>query len=283
MKTVTSISELNDLAAVGQLIGLFRVPIDLYHSGPGISSTGLKEILKSPAHYRAYLDGQEDSAAFRLGRLVHMRLLEPAEYFSAVKVMPDFAESHGHPNTKAHREAKADWLADAKAQGCEVVTESEMGEHDRYEKAMRSNRLASKIFTGGDAEVSCYWIDEATGVLCRARADYIRGEAIFDLKTTSYSAAPKEFQKTVLNFGYHVSAAFYLDGFARYLPVKHFSWVALEKKPPYCFGFFAADQELLNAGRAEYTKALATFAECMKTQRWPGYEEKFVNLSLTGI
>lgn len=281
MKTITSLSELNDLAAVGQLIGLVRVPIDLYHAGPGISSTGLKEILKSPAHYRAYLDGQEDSAAFRLGRLVHMRLLEPEVYGQVVTFMPNFTELHGHPNTNAHRQAKAEWLKANEHR--EVLTLNEAEEHERYWLSMKASKLASKIFTGGSAEVSCYWIDEATGVLCRARADYIRGEAIFDLKTTSYSAAPKEFQKTVLNFAYHVSAALYLDGFQRFLPVKHFSWVALEKKPPYCFGFFAADQELLNAGRAEYTKALATFAECMKTQIWPGYEEKFVNLSLTGI
>src|SRR5690349_3941280 len=88
MKTLTSLSELNDLAAIGKLNGLFRVPMDLYHAGPGISSTGIKEILKSPAHYKAYLEGQEDTDAFRLGRLVHMRLLEPEAYVDSVVISP---------------------------------------------------------------------------------------------------------------------------------------------------------------------------------------------------
>lgn len=276
MKTITSISELNDLAATGDLLGLVRVPIELYHSGPGISSTGLKEILKSPAHYLAYLEGQEDSAAFRLGRLVHMRILEPEVYMRTVVVAPPW-----DARTKEGKAIREAFLIESA--GKEAVTAAEYTENERYWNAAQANKLARKIFQGGQAELSVYWIDEETKVLCKARADYLRGEAIFDLKTTSYSAAPKEFQKTVLNFGYHVSAAFYLDGFARHLPVKHFSWVALEKKPPFCFGFFAADQELLNAGRAEYTKALATFAECLKTGSWPGYAEQFVNLSLTGI
>lgn len=276
MKTITSLSELNDLAATGDLLGLVRVPIELYHAGPGISSTGLKEILKSPAHYLAYLEGQEDSAAFRLGRLVHMRILEPEVYAASVVVAPPM-----DGRTTAGKAAKEAFLASSA--GKEVVSANEHAENEKYAKAASSNKLASKIFQGGQAELSVYWVDEETKVLCKARADYLRGEAIFDLKTTSYSAAPKEFQKTVLNLSYHVSAAFYLDGFASQLPVKHFSWVVVEKKPPNCFGFFAADQELLNAGRAEYTKALATFAECLKTQVWSGYPEQFVNLSLTGV
>jgi hypothetical protein len=110
----------------------------------------------------------------------------------------------------------------------------------------------------------------------------LRGDVLFDLKTC-YSAQPKEFQKAILNYQYHVSAAFYLDGFQTVQPVKHFSWIAVEKTAPHCFGFYAADQELLNAGRAEYQRALEIYAECEKTGNWPGYEQKFINISLGGV
>jgi hypothetical protein len=274
-KTATSVSELNDLAATGELCGLFFVPIDVYHDGPGVSSTGLKEILKSPAHYRAYRLEKSDSEAFRFGRLVHLRLLEPALYAMTVAVEP---QADGR--TKEGKAAKAEFAL--KNGDKETISAADSEKIEALAAAARANKLAANIFAKGSAEVSAYWTDEATGVLCKARADLLRGDVLFDLKTC-YSAQPKEFQKAILNYQYHVSAAFYLDGFQTVQPVKHFSWIAVEKTAPHCFGFYAADQELLNAGRAEYQRALEIYAECEKTGNWPGYEQKFINISLGGV
>jgi hypothetical protein len=38
-----------------------------YHSLPSISATGLKTFLKSPAHYKAAKENNEDTPAFRAG------------------------------------------------------------------------------------------------------------------------------------------------------------------------------------------------------------------------
>lgn len=275
MQEILSLAELNDLAGAGKLKGLFRLSNDLYHEGPGISSTGLKEILKSPAHYQASrVDRGGDSAALRFGRLVHMRLLEP-ELFNVMVVVRPTVDGRTKDG-KAANEAFA-----AKSVGKEVITQSEADALDVIAVAAAKNKLASSILGKGMAEVSVYWTDEATGVLCKARADLIRGEAIFDLKTC-YSAQPREFQKAVASYQYHLSAAFYLDGFETVLPVKNFAWVALEKSPPHCFGFYAADQETIALGRSEYRRALETYAECEKSGEWPGYLESFVNLTLTG-
>ena len=48
----------------------------LYHSLPGLSSTGAKQILRSPAHYRAYIDTpQAPKAEFDAGSATHSKLL----------------------------------------------------------------------------------------------------------------------------------------------------------------------------------------------------------------
>lgn len=54
-----------------------------------------------------------------------------------------------------------------------------------------------------------------TGVLCKAKADYLNVEKglIVDLKTTSNLANELCFRRTTAQFQYHLSAAFYQDGF----------------------------------------------------------------------
>jgi hypothetical protein len=273
---IESLATLNDLAATGGLKGLYWIPIDMYHAGPGVSSTGLKEILKSPAHYQASKDEvRVDSAALRFGRLVHLRLLEPAVFEATTIKKPEV-----DGRTKEGRAINAEF-AEISA-GKEVITEAEAAKLEAMARAAKTNRLASNIFGKGLAEISVYWTDEATGVLCKARADLLHSEVIFDLKTC-YSAQPKEFQKAIANYQYHLSASFYFDGFQTVTPVKNFSWIAVEKDAPYCFGFYAADQELLNLGRAEYQKALAIYAECDKAGQWPGYAQEFVNISMNGV
>ncbi|MEB3212414.1 MAG: hypothetical protein VKL39_13730, partial [Leptolyngbyaceae bacterium] len=54
LKQVNSVEELWDLEQRGALLGLIRVPNEAYHAGPGVSSTDLKKLLESPAHYKAH-------------------------------------------------------------------------------------------------------------------------------------------------------------------------------------------------------------------------------------
>src|SRR5690606_28980541 len=81
--------------------------------------------------------------------------------------------------------------------------------------AVREHPVAGPLLSGGDAEVSAFWTDEATGVPCRGRFDYLRqiasGPVVVDLKTTG-DANPAHVGRTAVNLGYDVQAAWYLDG-----------------------------------------------------------------------
>lgn len=150
--------------------------------------------------------------------------------------------------------------------------------------AVHSHPAAGALLTGcpGEAEKSVYWIDAATGVLCRCRPDWWRDDnVIVDLKTTE-DASPEGFAKSMANYRYDVQAAYYLDGVqaaTRKRP-KAFVFIAVEKKPPYGVGVYVLDSDSLELGRAQYQHDLRIYAECVRTGEWPGYGDKIQTISL---
>lgn len=271
IKRVNSVAELEALEKSGDLIGLFDVPNEIYHAGPGISSTGLKEILKSPAHFKSAIEKKSD--ALVNGNLIHQAILEPGLFADTVIVAPAC--------DRRTTEGKRIWAEfQAASEGKTVVDQETHTTICQMRDAVRANRMASKLLSGDRTEVSVYWRDEVTGVLCKARADHINGDLVIDLKSTG-DASSRAFQVQIERYKYHLSAAYYLDGFANFLPVRMFAWLAAEKTPPYGCRFYAADSTLLHAGRLEYRKALDLYAECLKKDRWPAYDMKFETISLS--
>jgi exodeoxyribonuclease VIII len=103
---------------------------------------------------------------------------------------------------------------------------------------------------------------------------------VADLKTTE-DASPAAFARSVATYRYHVQAAFYLDGLrACDAQIDAFAFVAVEKTPPYLVAVYSADEICLARGREEYRADLLTFAECLRTDCWPGYPPFVQPLSL---
>src|SRR5690606_4436228 len=57
-----------------------RMPWDDYLALPGVSITRLKELGRSPQHYRYRRDNPKESAPLTLGRAAHCAVLEPERY-----------------------------------------------------------------------------------------------------------------------------------------------------------------------------------------------------------
>lgn len=150
--------------------------------------------------------------------------------------------------------------------------------------AVHAHPAAHALLTGvpGEAEKSVYWIDPATGVLCRCRPDWWRDDnVIVDLKTTE-DASPEGFAKSMANYRYDVQAAYYLDGVqqATGKRPKAFVFIAVEKKPPYAVGVYVLDSESREIGRAQYQHDLRVYADCLANDNWPGYGDKIQTISL---
>jgi exodeoxyribonuclease VIII len=275
--------------------------IEEYHAGPGISKTGLDLIERSPLHYYAeYLDparppkANDETPARLVGHLAHCAILEPAEFDKRYAVLP--ADAPRRP-TSAQWNAKnpssdslmamswwREWLA--KNEGRTVIT------HDQRETAMRQAESVRRLpdireaLGRGRPEVSAYWRDPATGVLCRCRPDW-RHDAgdknviLVDVKTYS-NAAPAEFARQIARMRYHVQAAYYTDGYALASgrDVLGFIFLAVETEYPYAASAVMLDDASLEQGRADYRRNVDAYARCLAANEWPGYPAGIQPVSL---
>jgi exodeoxyribonuclease VIII len=149
--------------------------------------------------------------------------------------------------------------------------------------------IARALLTGkpGKAERSVYWIDEATGELCRCRPDFWReDDIVVDLKTTE-DASPEGFGKSIANWSYDTQDAFYRDGCAAVgKPLRAFVFLAVEKSArvvegqPLGVAVYQLDEAGRDLGRAKYRADLATYAQCKATNKWPCYSDKLETISL---
>ena len=61
-----------------------------YRQMEGISSTELKKLMKSPAHYKHWKDNpQEDTPALLFGRAAHKYILETYDFYNEFAVAPN--------------------------------------------------------------------------------------------------------------------------------------------------------------------------------------------------
>jgi exodeoxyribonuclease VIII len=135
----------------------------------------------------------------------------------------------------------------------------------------------------GKAETTHMWTDEATGLQCKCRPDWLvdDGSLIVDLKTTE-DASPAGFRKSIANFRYHVQASWYLDGLehATGRRPEQFIFICVEKKPPHAVAVYAADVEMVAAGQVTATRDMLLLAECRDADYWPAYSDQIETISL---
>lgn len=256
-----------------------------YHGGVGISKSGLDLMARSPLHYwAAYHDPlrkpREETPAMRFGTAIHTAVLEPGTFLDRYVILPDGLDRR----TKDGKAEYAVLEAKAEAKGAQLLPYADFDKAMAIKSACHTHPMAKQLFRDGKAEMSVFWTDEETGVLCKCRPDWLLGgdnPAILDLKTT-VDASPDGFMKSAYKYRYHVQAAWYLDGLEAAMGVKPdvFMFLAIEKDPPYAPAFYYADDAMITAGRAEYRRLLRLYAQCQNEGSWPGYNPKLQPLSL---
>src|SRR5665647_1017828 len=139
-----------------------------YHASPGLSSTGMKWLLRSPKHYRQNMDHRVEKAAFDLGHAVHAKVLGVG---MGVAIIPeDLLASNGAASTKDAKE----FIAVSRAAGLVPVKADLVAKVDAIAEAVLANPKAHALLSlDGDTEVSLFADDPDTGVHMRGRIDYL--------------------------------------------------------------------------------------------------------------
>ena len=230
-----------------------------YHRDEALGSTSLKTLAtRTPAHYQHDKTHPKFSDAFTLGTAAHSLILE--DDASGIEIV-----DADNWLTKAAKEANAEALAS----GRQPLLLKEWTQVVNMRESVMRHPLARAAFTGHRAEASVFW--EEDGLMLKCRPDAWKPGVLVDLKTAR-DANPNEFGKTAHEFGYHQSAAHYIDGVkaatGEELP---FHFVLVEKTAPYLVSVVELDIEAVNIGRQLNDRAKRIYRECVEMNTWPGY------------
>lgn len=259
---------------------LHELDFELYLGIDRISSHGLMEITRSPAHYEARRveERKPPSKALAFGTLAHSAVLEPARFKDKCVLMPDFGAMQSSKN-RANRDA---WLADQPREAIVCSEEDFVTIQGMCEGIMRHKRAFELLSGEVKTEISGFWHHPHFDVPCKARLDALRADLIVIDYKTAESARLKDFQRDALNYNYHMQCAHNLDTVSAIEgePVTEFVFIVQEKKPPYAVAVYVADDSFVTRGRNKNRRAMQLYAECKKKAEWPGYSEDIFNLML---
>jgi exodeoxyribonuclease VIII len=268
--------------------GVYRdIPESIYHGTWDLCSNSRLTTLNdsSPAHVReGVLHPSEPTPALILGSAVHCYLLTP-DLFPSRYVMASqcvatkkTGERCSNPGTKLMGD---DWycgvhLKEDYGTGNKIVLSSDQWETcQRLRDSIAAHPEAAALTKAGagDRELSVVFHESTSGVLCKMRADIVRDDldCIVDLKTTD-SAHPRDFEKSIFNFGYFRQAAFYQAGLALSgRNLKSFAFIACEKVAPYAVAVYEMRPEAIALGWNELEPLFKRYAECEKSGVWPAF------------
>lgn len=260
---------------------IYDRPASEYYADPAIGGTALRDALRSPLHFWArHLDPArelKETPAMRLGTLAHLAILEPERWESETIIAPAVDR-----RTKAGKETWAEFIE--KSAGKEIVSAEDAATVESIVDAVGSHRGAGALLKGAATEVSLDWRDGSTGALCKGRMDAVaRHDVIVDIKTCQ-DASPKAFERSIANFGYHIQAAHYIDGYEAATGVRPraYVWIAVESSAPHGVAVYAADAAMLEIGAEKRAMALEIIAKCAESGEWPGYPAEIQTISLPG-
>lgn len=277
------LEQIKSMHDAGMLHGLFAdVEHTVYHHPecPGSSSTFFKNVVKkSPRHALAALVSPEnDSPALRLGSAFHCITAQPELFKQQYVGMPEGLKRDAR--TKAFQEFQA------ANEGKIILSQDEMamisGMRDSVMSHKKARELVESSMQRGKVEFSGWWTDPETGVLCKIRPDLITPDGLVcDLKSTS-AGDPWSFSKSLHDFGYHISAAMYLEGMSRITGElsEEFVLIVVEKAPPYAVATYRIEPSVLEKGGEEFRRAIRFYADCKSNNNWPAYGEDLMDISL---
>jgi hypothetical protein len=260
------------------------IPEAEYHADPALSS-GIAKLLidRSPAHAWVAHPAlnpnwkPEVEDKFDMGTAAHRLLLEGDDCI----VEGDFADWR----TAVAKQFKED------ARGLNQIPLLRP-QADRVREMVAKARMQMDelyhdldLFTHGNAEQTICWEDKF-GVTCRARLDWLHDETmvIDDYKTTSASADPRKWERTMYGMGADVQVAFYLRGL-EYLGLmaprpENFRFVVQETYPPYALSVVTLAPSAYALAVDKVEKAIVTWAECISLDFWPAYPTKVASIEV---
>jgi hypothetical protein len=254
---------------------------DLFRDTPTLSASIANILIgKSPAHARfahpklnpALVRVESDK--YDLGSAAHSLLLEGVNAIEVIEAA-DW-------RTAAAKDARDAARAAGKIPLLPKQADDVIAMVDAASLHLASKSVRPQPFTDGKSEQTLVWEDDY-GVICRARLDWLRDdyEAVDDYKTTSASADPEKWTRTMYGMGSDVQVAFYMRGLEKITGVRPaFRYVVQEAYAPYELSIVDLAPSALALADDKVDKAIALWATCLERDFWPGYPEQVASIEV---
>ena len=174
----------------------FGLPEEIYHADPALSASGIKNLLTGRPHkfwmhspFNKLKKATATKKEFMFGGAAHCLLFEE-EFFS----------DRYYVLQRQNRDADKIML-----------TTSDYDTMYKMVREVKKVRDSDILLGGGFAEVSVFWEDPITGVMCKARHDYFKPAITADYKTIN-SIEDDAVLRSFRTLKYHIQAEHYKEG-----------------------------------------------------------------------
>lgn len=270
--------------------GFYDIPIEWYHQqccdGPSLSSTGLRQLLRSPAEFWKYSElnkdreEQPEKEAWILGRAAHHLLLGEKNF------RDHFVERPEKLNGKLWQSNRTDckeWLKDQKDMGLTVLTPNQvqsirgMAGLLPWQKNCPNSGLANTPLineTGMlQGQIECSFIWQYEGVWLKARPDVIpfASNDYSDLKSSGVGIDNFKLSKTNAEREYFVQGATVGMGSKAVLGrmMDGFHLVFVQTDDEFATSVKTIEQEDIILGEEMIDVAVGILKKCRAENVWP--------------
>jgi hypothetical protein len=213
----------------------FNLSNEEYHSDPAVSNSNIKDLLVSPMKYwrNSSLNPKRkfrETKSKTIGTALHCYLMEREKFWKEYIILPELEIDSEFYKTESKKE---DFLQNFelfasktaktfKYKGNKIkLSEQEFEEVREMVEYFESLPTAGELFKDGYMEVSIFWRDEETGLMCKCRPDYLTPNYIADYKSISNI---DQIKSSCGNYDYYLQQAFYLEGLAQFRQFYSENW-----------------------------------------------------------
>lgn len=263
----------------------YSIPAELYHGSVFINRSKLGDFHESPEqfhhdHVLGLATEDKEKKCFVEGRALHCITLEGREKFDRefTHIPRDLYESWGHPNSNAHKAAKAAFMA--MNAGKQVLTSEEYANVIAMSERVHANPDFAMLLSKGHPEVTMRAKTPKYGYMVQCRADWLNREGceltngepyLFDLKSVDDFNCrnwKRVWLRDLWKWGYHRQEAFYTGISEQLLGVQRFIFGLVSKTEPHCTVLAEIDPIHHEIAFREIREDLEQLGECYRSDVW---------------
>ncbi len=259
--------------------GVYDMSNAEYHASEGVSRSKLIDIRNPLKYYKRYVAEnrvpKKKTKEMIIGNIVHSLVLEPTLVDSEYAVKEKINGA-----TKDGKKYNAGFSL--LAGGREVIASDDYELSKCMAEEILKHPIFLRIIPGAKIEKSIFWVDEESGLLCKARPDIWNDDIglICDLKTNPECDIDSINGYVIKQYGYHIQAAMQADAIASVTGkvINNFYFLLAGKEQPYMPRVLQLKEGWIELGRKHYKDALKILKVCMETNLWSLDREKIFDI-----